>query len=517
MNKSIFFMIGIAVLVIPAFIFVFNNESQEDPTNEEILQPHDISKEIKLTGTPADNYSLNEREQHCGSPDAKSNNYIQEFEIPTECSQPSSIVIDSNDKIWFVQSNTGSIANFDPLTEKFTEYENEQWNLQREVMLWGMVYTDDNEIWFTDEINGVLWKFSITEETYSKIDFPKNNERPYPQKMSIVGNNFLINDFSGNQVVLIDHNNLDEGILKHSSIIVPEGLFTSQAAMDSQGNVWFVMWKYQKEATLVKVNSNTNKTEQFELPHSIDAPNGLAIGPEGNIWIADAAGNSFYKFIPEDRHAIEFITTKPAVWSYGNSSGLIKTPITRPYWNAFDYEGNMWFNQQTANRLAVFEPYSESLIEYDIPSKNPKWSDCGEMKDCGIAQSFGFAFLDDQVWFTEWVENNIGVLDTSVTVPVLIQVEQEILQINQGEQKEIFVSIMPHTNQELDVALVGNTSSESIKIETMSESTQVSGKTVEIPVTISVSEDTDIGIYKILIGTQLQDVVVSSYITVRVT
>ena len=114
MNKSIFFGIGIAVLAIPAFIFVFNNESQEDVTIEEISQPDEISKEVKITVTPADNYSLSEREQHCGSPDAKSNNYIQEFEIPTECSQPSSIVIDSNDKIWFVQSNTGSIANFDP-------------------------------------------------------------------------------------------------------------------------------------------------------------------------------------------------------------------------------------------------------------------------------------------------------------------------------------------------------------------------------------------------------------------
>ena len=503
-------------LIIPALIFVFNNESQEDATIKEISQPDEISKEIKSTGTPGDNYSLNEREQHCGSPDAKSNNYIQEFEIPTECAQPSSIIIDSNDKIWFVQSNTGSIANFDPVTEEFTEYKNEQWNLQREVMLWGMVYTDDNEIWFTDEINGALWKFSIIEETYSKIDFPKNNERPYPQKMSVVGNNFLINDFSGNQVVLIDHKNLDEGNLKHSSIIVPEGLFTSQAAMDSKGNVWFVMWKYQKEATLVKVNSNTNETEQFELPHTIDAPNGVAIGPENNIWIADAAGNSFYKFIPEDRLAIEFITTKPAVWSYGNSSGLIKTPITRPYWNAFDSEGNMWFNQQTANRLAVFNPNTESLVEYDIPSKNPKWSDCGEIEDCGIAQSFGFAFLDDQVWFTEWVENNIGVLDTSATMPVSIHVEQEYVQLDQGGQEEIMVSVIPQNTQEVDIVLAGNTSYESIKIETMSEPTTISGIVTEIPVTISIGENAQKGVYKVLIGAQLQDVVVSSYITVRV-
>ena len=176
----------------------------------------------------------------------------------------------------------------------------------------------------------------------------------------------------------------------------------------------------------------------------------------------------------------------------------------------------MWFNQQTANRLAVFDPKAESLVEYDIPSKNPKWSDCGEMEDCGISQSFGFAFLDDQVWFTEWVENNIGVLDTSATIPVSIQVEQEYLQINQGEKEELTVSVMPHTPQEIDIVLTGNTSSESIKIEPISQPAKISDKITNIPITILVEENTQRGIYKVLIGTQLQDVVVSSYITVRV-
>jgi virginiamycin B lyase len=276
------------------------------------------------------------------------------------------------------------------------------------------------------------------------------------------------------------------------------------------------MWKYQKEIILVKTNSNTQEVEQYTLPTSIQAPNGVALGPLGSIWIADTAGNSFYKFNPDDKKVIEFVTSKPSILTYGNASGLIKTPITRPYWNAFDSDGNMWFNQQTGNRLAVFDLDSESLIEYEIPSKNPSWSDCGDLTDCGLSQSFGFAFKDKQVWFTEWVENNIGVLDTSITIPILLEIENKSISIKQGEQKEIFVTVIPQTNQSIDLILSGNSNSELITVSTKKESTNVSEKSVQIPITISVDENAHQGDYKILLGTQLQDVSVSSYVSIRV-
>ena len=316
--------------------------------------------------------------------------------------------------------------------------------------------------------------------------------------------------------VVLNHEKLDDGLYTNSTLSVPEGFFTSQAVVDDEGNMWFIMWKYQKEMILVKTNSITQKVEQFTLPDSIKAPNGVAIGPLGNIWIADTAGNSFYKFSPDDKKVIEFTTSKPSIFTYGNASGLIKTPITRPYWNAFDSDGNMWFNQQTGNRLAVFNPNSESLIEYDIPSKNPNWSDCGDLTDCGLSQSFGFTFKDDQVWFTEWVENNIGVLDTSVTIPVSLEIENENISIKQGEQKEIFVTVKLQTNQSMDLILFGNSNSESIKVNAKTESTNISEQALRIPVTISVDENAHQGMYKVLLSTQIPDVLVSTYATIKV-
>ena len=166
--------------------------------------------------------------------------------------------------------------------------------------------------------------------------------------------------------------------------------------------------------------------------------------------------------------------------------------------------------------MIFHEPESNRPVEYDIPSKNPSWSDCGDVTDCGLAQSFGFTFKDEQVWFTEWVENNIGVLDTSVTIPVSLEVENEVISIKQGEQKEILITITPQTNQSIDVILSGNSNSELITISTKTESTSISDQALQIPVTISVDKNAHQGTYKILLGTQIPDMVVSTYATIKV-
>jgi virginiamycin B lyase len=501
-----------AFLIILAVTLTALDELSE--TEKETIE----EPEIKTTGTPADKYSPHEREQHCESSDAKANEYIREFKIPTPCTQPLSIVADPEGKIWFTETNTGNVASFDPDSEEFIEYQNDMWSLNTTSMMWGIAYTEDKEIWFTDEKYGALWKFSIPEETYTKFEIQGETKKSFPQKIGLYNDNFVINDFTGNQIVILNHEKLDGNQLTDvATLSIPEGFFTSQAVIDDDdGNMWFIMWKYQKETILVKTDAITQETEQYSLPDSIQAPNGVAMGPLGNIWIADTAGNSFYKFSPDDDTTTEFVTSKPSILTYGNATGLIKTPITRPYWNVFDSEGNMWFNQQTGNRLAVFNPNSESMIEYDIPSRNPSWSDCGDLTDCGLSQSFGFAFKDDQVWFTEWVENNIGVLNTSITIPISLETERESISIKQGERKEIIVTVIPNTNQNMDLILSGNSNSELIKVSAKTESTKVSGQALQIPVTVSVDENTPLGIYKILLSVQIPDVSVSTFATIKI-
>jgi hypothetical protein len=64
--------------------------------------------------------------------------------------------------------------------------------------------------------------------------------------------------------------------------------------------------------------------------------------------------------------------------------------------------------------------------------------------------------------------------------------------------------------------LSGNSNSELIKVSTKTESTNISEQALKIPVTISVDENIHKGTYKILLSTQIPDVSVSTYATIKV-
>ena len=114
------------------------------------------------------------------------------------------------------------------------------------------------------------------------------------------------------------------------------------------------------------------------------------------------------------------------------------------YWIDTDNSGNLVFNEQTSNQIAILDVQKESLVEYMIPSKNPNWADCDldSNANCGVAQIFGFDIADNAIWFTEWAENNIGVIDTSKPLPFKTNTDKETLVLKKGESGEITLTIL---------------------------------------------------------------------------
>ena len=93
------------------------------------------------------------RINNCGTGEAISNRYVKEYKIPTACTQPLAITTDPHGTIWFAQTNSGNLAKFDPLTEKFTEFDNAVWDdyfqalsesvgekIPARSMMWGIDY-----------------------------------------------------------------------------------------------------------------------------------------------------------------------------------------------------------------------------------------------------------------------------------------------------------------------------------------------------------------------------------------
>ena len=81
MNRGVIVSGIVGIIIIAITVILISNFT--DTENEDV--------EV-LTGTPADNYPEKDKKKFCGTSDAKSTKYINEYLIPTDCTQPQAIV-----------------------------------------------------------------------------------------------------------------------------------------------------------------------------------------------------------------------------------------------------------------------------------------------------------------------------------------------------------------------------------------------------------------------------------------
>jgi len=493
----------------------------------------DYCTELTLTktGTPMDNFPDNQREAYCGINDPKSTSFVKEYQIPTLCTQPIAIKVAPDGNVWFIEANVGNIAKFDPVSETFTEFENDIWPEGGTTMSWGMDYSSDGAMWYTDGAYNTIWRFDTINEKYDPIPFPIS-EKTFPQKLFIHGSDMIVNDFTGNKITFYElSQNTDE--MTFSSIVTPiPNAFTGDFAVDSKNNLWYTNWVPDTTGLLLKFNIEQYKQDSYlastgmdiplegyfdvyDFPTDLTTANGLSVDENDNVWIVDTSSSFFFKFDPNEETFTKFITSTPQKSAYGNSTGIIKSPISRPYWSETDMNGNLIFNEQTSNQLAVFDIDNERLVEYMVPSKNPNWADCEDKSNsnCGVAQIFGFDAIGDKIWFTEWAENKIGVVDTGKPLPFTVSTNTESITLKKGETQTISLNINNLSNSDKINFNFAHTAS----AVTKSSDLLVSHDFVnydEIVVSVTASEIAISGEYKLLLGVYNSEINVSKYVDV---
>jgi virginiamycin B lyase len=554
-KKGILFFLVVAGIMLSSGVTIainpgqwFGDSSDFDEITAEELDAFDLDALGLELG-----YSGDELSQFCSANElAGSNEHVKEYKIPTACTQPLAITVDHNGIVWFAQTNTGKVAKFEPLTETFTEYDNSVWaNVEKifvasaiennveptklRSMMWGIDYFPDGSVWFTDEATDAIWKFSIDDESYDRISYSQTDEgkSSLPQKLVIEGSKIIINDFTGGRLSFLDYAQNEQGLLHYAIPSVVENAVTSDFAIDSDRNVWYTNWILSEHGILVKFDypgyefqSSQGEVTQglllqdfvewYNFPAGLTTPNGVAVGPDQKIWLADTSSNYFFSFDPKTEEFTKYVTSIPTIDSYGNASGFIKNPVSRPYWIEHS-DGNLIMNEHNANRIGVFNPSSETLVEYTVPSRNPNWADCEGIEYCGVAQVFDFAVAGEKIWFTEWVENNIGVVDTSIPLPFSIAIDKDKITLEKGQTTQITLEVTKTGSAHMYDASVNSSSTSTFSdiIITHENNFSLSDKTT-ISVEIMASEHALSGTHKVLLGAYTDDIAVSQFITVTV-
>jgi virginiamycin B lyase len=247
-------------------------------------------------------------------------------------------------------------------------------------------------------------------------------------------------------------------------------------AVDKENKaIWITALAFEKKGVLIKYSITDNRFDIFELPKNIKSPTGIAVDPQGKVWITDHATSSFYKVSPPENSNnitgldIEHVVTSPLSSRIvgieyddisNKSANLYKN--TLPYWIKTSKDNSIWTNEHVGNKIARFVPDNDTLIEYWIPTQNIHYSVCDPInssKQCGYSNVLQFDVsarssqdsvdIGSGVWFTEQSENKIGFIDLDKVIPISLSVNPKAISLSKSnhttERLEISVNISDPT------------------------------------------------------------------------
>ncbi|HXP51684.1 MAG TPA: hypothetical protein VN922_17130, partial [Bacteroidia bacterium] len=406
-----------------------------------------------------------------------SNNYVTEYRLPHTCEMPLGIAVDNQaGKVWYVSTKQGVLGDYNLITKKFDkEISIPVWNVRKYPMDFSNVWSvkvdpKGNSIWFTDEKQNTIWRYSKALG-FDMYKIPEKSRAfgtisPVSLDFDSKGNVYFVGIHSpvlwlGNVTQM--KNNTSDGIRKipmpvgSFKDIDPKQISTGSLAVDNKRNViWISMSAFASEGEILRYNITPRTFDTFDLPEQLSLPVGLAVDNNGNLWATDHGTSIFYTIDTKSHNLIMFATSNasPKIYGLNESSSIPEDAYTLPYWMEKGADdGSIWFNEHQGNKIARFDPVTNTLYEYWIPTQNRLWGDCPpSSKTCGIANALQFSSgKNGQTWFTELSENKIGSIASSTylninhngshQLPFSVSTSPPQLTIKRGQSVEIKVNI----------------------------------------------------------------------------
>jgi virginiamycin B lyase len=486
------------------------------------------------------------KSQFCGNNSKpNSNQYVKEIKVNNECEMPLAIIYDDNVKgLWYIATKQGSLNLYQPETNTFTKYDIPIW-LSRDnpidsSQVWDIKLEPSSQnLWFTDEKQNLIWKFSKQNKEFEHFKIPESNlsfGTTYPVSIDFDSKGHIF--FAGIRTQSLFMGNLSlmksdtsDGIAKIQLPIEdfkdfdPSLISTGSIVVDKKNNnVWISVLAFGYKGQIYKydiINKSFKKYDLGDLP----SPVGITIDEKGNIWVSDHGTSIFVKLNPIDNSLTKFITSTASDKIFAGEKAKGQA-YTLPYWMKKGQNNSIIFNEHTGNKIGKFFPEELKLVEYWIPSQNKLFGQCKAglpENSCGIGNVLQLTdeTYEGSIWFTEWSENKIGYVNTSIPLPFSINTENNEITLTPGESKEIKFEIKANTDSSLHpISSTTLTTSgdlgTSIGIFSENSIALKKNESKEISFVFTLSNDVAMGDYILMLGAEDDVLSISKTIHIKV-
>lgn len=414
------------------------------------------------------------KNQFCGiNSKPNSNQYIKEIKLNNECEMPLAIIYDDNvEGLWYISTKQGSLILYQPESHIFTKYDIPTWpsrdNPIDSSQVWDLKLDPSNEnLWFTDEKQNLIWKFSKQNKEFEHFKIPETNlsfGTIYPVSIDFDNNGHIF--FAGIRSQSLWMGNLSlmksstsDGIaqiplpVENFKDFDPSVISTGSIVVDKKNNnVWVSVLAFGYKGQIYKYDITNKSFKKYDLG-DLPSPVGMTIDEKGNIWVSDHGTSIFVKLNPINGSLTKFITSTASQKIFAGEE-VNGQAYTLPYWMKKGQNNSIIFNEHTGNKIGKFFPDELKLVEYWIPSQNKLFGQCKPdipENSCGIGNVLQLTDETDNrsIWFTEWSENKIGYVNTSIPLPFSIKTENNEITLTPGESKQIRFEINAHNDSSL--------------------------------------------------------------------
>jgi virginiamycin B lyase len=320
----------------------------------------------------------------------------REYRVPTSEAWVHSVAVDSQrDIAWFAEYDylSNKIGRFDIAAQKFTEYP-----VPSPKSVPHTPAVDKNGVlWMTLDGKGVPAKLASVDPAtgvLKEYKWPEKQAGTHTVAVAPDGNLWMSSMSSPDEFLGFD---IETGKFKAYKHALPAKYpeestgawqqyagkpvgITYAVAVDSKGFVWFTETML---GTIARLDPKTGETTEFKPPQTPDM-DGIIVDQQDNVWFSDFTGNKLGKL---DQKTKKFTMYQPP------------TQKARPYGIVQDKRtGYLWYADFSGNNITRFDPKTEQFVEYPIPTR-------------GAYPRFVGLDSKGRIWFGEWWNNKLGVLD----------------------------------------------------------------------------------------------------------
>lgn len=251
----------------------------------------------------------------------------------------------------------------------------------------------DGSIWVTDGIHRSLLHFTVDGRYLGEVTGPTASPLDLPSRFAIGPDGlFYVCETAGDAIAVLDSNNRDAGSFK---IPRPVSVAVSEDRIVVGAISGFAI--LDKEGKPIKVMGSRGKgDDQFDYVH------GVAIGENGNIYVADSYNNRLSAYDREGKRLWIVRTGKPSNSADMSEGSLtIKEPVDATLTGADALQLPLGLTLDGAGRIVVIDMFDCSLAVFNAADGSfvGKYGDVGP-NDGEFFYPVSVGYDTERDWFT---------------------------------------------------------------------------------------------------------------------